>query len=147
MTHLEFALRLATGACMFVLLSVLTPDEASPTRIAAQVVSGIGFLAGGVILREGLTVRGLNTAAGAVDLRLRAVFMTDFSFILGVLPLLFSSGAGSESQKVIGTTVFSGMLISTALSLIAVPMLFYLVASLTGEKDEAFTPAETEESA
>jgi putative Mg2+ transporter-C (MgtC) family protein len=53
----------ATGAALFVLLSVLTPDEASPTRIAAQVVSGIGFLAGGVILREGLTVRGLNTAA------------------------------------------------------------------------------------
>ncbi|WP_159783883.1 MgtC/SapB family protein [Sodalinema gerasimenkoae] len=53
----------ATGAALFVMLSVLTPDEASPTRIAAQVVSGIGFLAGGVILREGLTVRGLNTAA------------------------------------------------------------------------------------
>lgn len=53
----------ATGAALFVLLSVLTPDEASPTRIAAQVVSGIGFLAGGVILREGLSVRGLNTAA------------------------------------------------------------------------------------
>ncbi|OAB59701.1 hypothetical protein AY600_10090 [Phormidium willei BDU 130791] len=53
----------ATGASLFVMLSVLTPEEASPTRIAAQVVSGIGFLAGGVILREGLTVRGLNTAA------------------------------------------------------------------------------------
>lgn len=53
----------STGAALFVILSVLTPEEASPTRIAAQVVSGIGFLAGGVILREGLTVRGLNTAA------------------------------------------------------------------------------------
>ena len=51
------------GACLFVMLSVLTPDDSSPTRLAAQVVSGIGFLAGGVILREGLTVRGLNTAA------------------------------------------------------------------------------------
>jgi putative Mg2+ transporter-C (MgtC) family protein len=53
----------ATGAALFVMLSVLVPGEASPTRIAAQVVSGIGFLAGGVILREGLSVRGLNTAA------------------------------------------------------------------------------------
>jgi putative Mg2+ transporter-C (MgtC) family protein len=53
----------ATGASLFVMLSVLTPGEASPTRVAAQVVSGIGFLAGGVILREGLSVRGLNTAA------------------------------------------------------------------------------------
>lgn len=53
----------ATGAALFVMLSVLTPGDASPTRVAAQVVSGIGFLGGGVILREGLTVRGLNTAA------------------------------------------------------------------------------------
>jgi len=53
----------ATGAALFVMLSVLTPGDSSPTRVAAQVVSGIGFLAGGVILREGLTVRGLNTAA------------------------------------------------------------------------------------
>lgn len=51
------------GACLFVMLSVMTPGESSPTRLAAQVVSGIGFLGGGVILREGLTVRGLNTAA------------------------------------------------------------------------------------
>jgi len=52
----------ATGAALFVMLSVLTPSDSSPSRIAAQVVSGIGFLARGVILREGLTVRGLNTA-------------------------------------------------------------------------------------
>jgi putative Mg2+ transporter-C (MgtC) family protein len=53
----------ATGAALFVMLSTLTPGDSSPTRVAAQVVSGIGFLAGGVILREGATVRGLNTAA------------------------------------------------------------------------------------
>jgi putative Mg2+ transporter-C (MgtC) family protein len=51
------------GAAMFVMLSVMTPGEASPTRIAAQVVSGIGFLGGGVILRDGASVRGINTAA------------------------------------------------------------------------------------
>lgn len=53
----------AGGAALFVTLGVLTPDEVSPTRVAAQVVSGIGFLGAGVILREGLNVRGLNTAA------------------------------------------------------------------------------------
>jgi putative Mg2+ transporter-C (MgtC) family protein len=53
----------ATGASLFVMLSVLTPGDASPTRIAAQIVSGIGFLGGGVILREGISIRGLNTAA------------------------------------------------------------------------------------
>ncbi|SEQ82092.1 putative Mg2+ transporter-C (MgtC) family protein [Lentzea xinjiangensis] len=55
----------AAGATLFVLLSAhgFTGDTADPTRVAAQIVSGIGFLGGGVILREGLTVRGLNTAA------------------------------------------------------------------------------------
>lgn len=85
-----------------------------------------------------------DAAAGAVDLRLRAVFMTAFSFILGVLPLLFSSGAGSESQKVIGTTVFSGMVLSTVLSLVAVPMLYVLVARLSGQKDQPITPVPEE---
>jgi putative Mg2+ transporter-C (MgtC) family protein len=53
----------ALGAAMYVSLSMLFDHEASPTRVAAQVVSGLGFLGGGVILREGLNVRGLNTAA------------------------------------------------------------------------------------
>lgn len=53
----------AVGAALFVSLSGVMGGEASPTRIAAQVVSGLGFLGGGVILREGLNVRGLNTAA------------------------------------------------------------------------------------
>jgi putative Mg2+ transporter-C (MgtC) family protein len=53
----------ATGAALFVLLAVNTPGEVSPTRIAAQVVSGIGFLGAGVIMRDGINVRGINTAA------------------------------------------------------------------------------------
>lgn len=48
---------------MFVMMSTMVPGDSSPTRVAAQVVSGVGFLAGGVILREGASVRGLNTAA------------------------------------------------------------------------------------
>lgn len=51
------------GAAMFVMLSIMTPGDASPTRISAQIVSGVGFLGGGVILREGASVRGINTAA------------------------------------------------------------------------------------
>lgn len=52
----------ATGATLFVLYAVITNDT-SPTRVASYVVSGVGFLGGGVILREGFNVRGLNTAA------------------------------------------------------------------------------------
>jgi putative Mg2+ transporter-C (MgtC) family protein len=53
----------ALGAATFVIFAALVPGEASPTRVAAQVVSGIGFLGAGLIFREGLSVRGLNTAA------------------------------------------------------------------------------------
>jgi putative Mg2+ transporter-C (MgtC) family protein len=53
----------STGAAAFVTLAALMPGENSPTRVAAQVVSGIGFLGAGVILREGLNIRGMNTAA------------------------------------------------------------------------------------
>lgn len=52
----------ATGATLFVLYAVATYDT-SPTRVASYVVSGVGFLGGGVILRDGFNVRGLNTAA------------------------------------------------------------------------------------
>ncbi len=92
MTHTDFALRLAmalalgagiglerqwrqrlaglrtnalvcTGSALFVALTSLAIGEPSPTRIAAQVVCGIGFLGAGIIMRDGLSVRGLNTAA------------------------------------------------------------------------------------
>src|ERR1700688_1102201 len=53
----------AIGAASFVIFEGLFPDDGSPTRVAAQVVSGIGVLGAGIIFREGLNVRGLNTAA------------------------------------------------------------------------------------
>ncbi len=53
----------ATGAASFVIFSQLVPNEVSPTRVAAQVVSGIGFLGAGIIFRDGFNVHGLNTAA------------------------------------------------------------------------------------
>src|ERR1700735_1647306 len=53
----------AIGAASFVVFENLFPDDGSPTRVAAKVVSGIGFLGAGIIFREGLQVTGLNTAA------------------------------------------------------------------------------------
>ncbi|UGT43592.1 MgtC/SapB family protein [Nocardia yamanashiensis] len=55
----------AAGATLFVLLSAhgFSGTDADPTRVAAQIVSGIGFLGAGVILRDGFNIRGLNTAA------------------------------------------------------------------------------------
>jgi putative Mg2+ transporter-C (MgtC) family protein len=51
------------GAAGFVIFSSIVAHDSDPTRVAAQIVSGIGFLGAGVILREGINVRGLNTAA------------------------------------------------------------------------------------
>jgi putative Mg2+ transporter-C (MgtC) family protein len=53
----------ATGSALFVMLSFMIVNDSNPSRIAAQVVSGIGFLGAGVIMRDGLNIRGLNTAA------------------------------------------------------------------------------------
>ncbi|MBR0658254.1 MgtC/SapB family protein [Neoroseomonas oryzicola] len=53
----------ALGAAAFAAIGFTMPGEASPSRMAAQVVSGIGFLGAGAIMREGLNVKGLNTAA------------------------------------------------------------------------------------
>lgn len=52
----------ATGSALFVLVAALIPNGSSQTGIAAQVVSGVGFLCAGVIIRDGLNIRGLNTA-------------------------------------------------------------------------------------
>jgi len=62
----------------------------------------------------------------AVHLRLRPILMTSFAFILGVMPLVFSNGAGSASQNAIGTGVAGGMLAATVLGIFFVPV-FYVV--------------------
>ncbi|WP_340607904.1 MgtC family protein [Xenorhabdus bharatensis] len=53
----------ATGAAVFILSSMSATSDDSPGRVAAQIVSGIGFLGAGVIMKEGMNIRGLNTAA------------------------------------------------------------------------------------
>ncbi|OJH37411.1 efflux RND transporter permease subunit [Cystobacter ferrugineus] len=63
----------------------------------------------------------------AADTRLRPILMTSFAFLLGVLPLLLASGAGSSSRKSLGTAVFGGMLLSTFINLIFIPVLYTLV--------------------
>ncbi len=69
---------------------------------------------------------------GAND-RYRAVLMTAWSFIIGVLPLLFASGAGAESRRIIGTTMFWGMLTATVVGIAFIPPL-YLIFQKTREQ-------------
>jgi HAE1 family hydrophobic/amphiphilic exporter-1 len=72
----------------------------------------------------------------AVRLRLRPIIMTSLAFILGVVPLLFASGAGAESRKTIGWTVFGGMLAATSLAIFIVPVLYYLITKYAYGKEK-----------
>ena len=74
-------------------------------------------------------IRGKSVALAAINganYRYRAVLMTAWSFVIGVLPLLFASGAGAESRKVIGTTTFWGMLSATLIGVAFIPPLYAL---------------------
>ncbi|GGI54063.1 efflux RND transporter permease subunit [Oxalicibacterium solurbis] len=66
----------------------------------------------------------------AVHLRFRPIIMTSMAFILGVLPLVIASGAGSASQRAIGTGVMGGMITATVLAVFLVPVFFVVVRSI-----------------
>lgn len=68
-----------------------------------------------------------DAALAAARLRFRPILMTSFAFILGVVPLLIASGAGSAARHSLGTAVFSGMLAATVLSVQLVPVLYVVV--------------------
>jgi hydrophobe/amphiphile efflux-1 (HAE1) family protein len=82
----------------------------------------------------------VQAALNAAKLRLRPILMTAFAFILGVVPLVRASGAMAESRKVMGVTVFAGMLVATILAVVLVPVLFVVVERLKGAR--AKKPAE-----
>jgi HAE1 family hydrophobic/amphiphilic exporter-1 len=69
----------------------------------------------------------LEAAVGAARARFRPILMTSFAFILGVLPLVVATGAGASARKSIGITVFSGMIASTCLAVLFVPVFFVVV--------------------
>lgn len=81
---------------------------------------------------EGLDL--LSAATEAARLRLRPILMTSFAFILGVLPLVLSSGAGAEMRRSLGAAVFGGMLTATFFGIFFTPVLYVVIRKLTGRK-------------
>ena len=69
----------------------------------------------------------VESAINASTQRLRAILMTIISFLLGILPLVYASGAGAASRQSLGTAVFGGMIMSTILTLFLTPLLFVLL--------------------
>ncbi|HZT78539.1 MAG TPA: multidrug efflux RND transporter permease subunit [Vicinamibacterales bacterium] len=81
---------------------------------------------------EQLRARGLSIAEAAIEaarIRLRPILMTSLAFILGVMPLVFASGAGQEARHSVGTAVAGGMIASTFLNLAFIPVLYVVVKS------------------
>ena len=71
----------------------------------------------------------------ACDMRLRPVLMTALATMMGAIPLIFASGAGSESQNLLGTVIFSGVLMTTLMTLFIVPVVYDLLAKNTGSPE------------
>ncbi len=94
----------------------------------------------------------IQAAIEASRLRLRPILMTSLAFVMGVLPLVLSTGAGSEMRKAMGVAVFAGMIGVTAFGLFLTPVFYVLLRRLTGNRPlkqhgevphdvEAFAPA------
>jgi multidrug efflux pump len=90
--------------------------------------------AGGTSLFEAVT--------SAARLRLRPILMTSFAFILGVLPLVLSSGAGAVSRHEIGTGVIGGMLFATVFGLLLIPVFYVTVRRLLGDRLDHTQPSQ-----
>jgi multidrug efflux pump len=92
----------------------------------------------------------IEAAAEAARLRFRPIVMTSLAFILGVVPLAISSGAGSASRHSIGTGVIGGMLAATFIATFFIPMFYSLIARKPPKKrpdDVAGAPAPVQQQA
>jgi multidrug efflux pump len=80
----------------------------------------------------------------AVRLRFRPILMTSLAFVLGVLPLVISSGAGSAGRRALGTGVMGGMITATALGLFFIPLFFVMIRTLLTRRKARPRPEPTE---
>jgi len=76
----------------------------------------------------------VRAAIEASRLRLRPILMTSLAFIMGVVPLVISTGAGSEMRHAMGVAVFSGMIGVTAFGIFFTPMFYVLLRALAGNR-------------
>lgn len=83
----------------------------------------------------------VDAALAAARLRLRPILMTAFAFILGVVPLVTATGSGAASRQILGTAVIGGMLAASLIAIFIIPVSFYVVERLRGEKEQAPAPA------
>ena len=128
------------GALLFIFLShLLNPLFVNDLYLRISLVMLIGLAAKNAILvveyadklffESRLTL--MEATVEAARQRLRPILMTAFSFILGIVPLIFASGVYATARKVMGVSLVGGMLFATLLGIFLYPALYYLVARLT----------------
>jgi len=123
----------ATGSLLFIF--TLSRDFNLYSQIGMVMLIGLATkqavliveFAKNIYEQEGLTIQ--DAALKAAGLRFRAVIMTATTFIIGVLPLVFASGAGAESRISVGTTVFGGMLAATMIGTLLIPAFYVVIQS------------------
>lgn len=120
-----------------VLLATLLRAYSNDVYFQVGLITIIGLSAKNAILiiefAKDLEAQGksaIESALAAAHLRFRPIIMTSLAFMMGVLPLAIATGAGSASQRAIGTGVIGGMITGTALAVIFVPVFFVVVRSV-----------------
>lgn len=152
-----FSILLAVPLGVFGAILALTLIPRLDNNIYAQIglVTLIGLSAKNAILIVEFAKERLDWGMGlipsimdAIRLRLRPIVMTSLAFILGVTPLILSSGAGAVSRQTIGWTVFGGMIAATLLAIFVVPVLFVLISRVAygkkklAELEASYNPEE-----
>jgi HAE1 family hydrophobic/amphiphilic exporter-1 len=122
------------GAFGAILTLTLVPSLTNNVYAQIGLITLIGLAAKNAILivefakeRVDTGMELVRAAIDAAKMRLRPILMTSLAFILGVMPLIFSSGAGAVARKTIGFTVMGGMLAATVLAIFIVPVLFVVI--------------------
>ena len=140
-----FSIMLAVPISAFGAILALTIDPALTNNVYAQIglITLIGLSAkNAILIVEFAKIRVdrgeelIKSTMEAVRLRLRPIIMTSMAFILGVLPLVFATGAGASSRNTIGVTVLGGMIASSTISIFIVPVLFVIFTRLSYGKKE-----------
>jgi HAE1 family hydrophobic/amphiphilic exporter-1 len=138
---LSILLAVPLGAFGAILALTFTPSLSDNVYAQIGFITLIGLAAkNAILIVEFAKVRVDNgmdlieATIQAVTLRLRPILMTSFAFILGVTPLLFSTGAGAVGRQTIGWTVFGGMLAATSMGIFIVPVLFVLIIRISDGK-------------
>ena len=127
----------ALGALAFTLMRGLSND----LFFKIGLITIIGLAAKNAILivefavmerKQGKTLR--DAVVSAAHLRFRPILMTSFAFIMGVMPMAISTGAGANARHAIGTGVIGGMIFATFIGLLLIPVFFVVVRRMLGDK-------------